>query len=224
MGVEVKAVLAHPGNAHAPTAQILLIVGGAKGTIGKHVVVHELIFRNLCQRIGDHLLGQLLGTILEISHRFGSIRTGKAHMHLTQRMVIVRVKHLLKRPVLHRLLKLLTITKKKFQIVPVGGNRHQVVRIIRRNNIPGIKHNAPQSLRVHHIARVKKRMHTRFNHRFLVDDDALTVFTRNIDKSREGAITVPFGFTSVFGDRDHSYAPSCIARRVRGAVVGRLPG
>ena len=214
MGVKIKAVLAHPGNAHAPTAQILLIVGGAKGTIGEHVIVHELIFGNLCQRISDHLFGQLLGTILKIAHRLGGIRTGKTHMNLTQRMVIVRVKHLLKRPVLHRLLKLLTITKKKLQIVPVSGNRHQMVRIIRRNNIPGIKHNTPQSLRVHHIARVKKRMHTRFNHRLLVDDDALTVFTRNIDKSREGAVTVSLGLTGVFGNCNHSHAPSCIARRV----------
>ena len=224
VGMKIEAVLTHAGDTHTAATLILLIVSRTERTIRENAIVLQLIQRSRGQRLLHHLIHSgTCGAHLSL-HPLIRGRAGKLHMHFTQRMVIVRVQHLLKGAVLHDRLQLVTVTEKLLQILTIRSNRHQVLAVLLRNHIPRRKHGATQQTRMHLIAALHQGMNVSEKHRLLIHHSAGAVLLRNKNHRRQRRITKTLRLTMLLSHRNHSNALIRVPGRVRGAIVGRLPG
>ena len=73
MSMKIEAVFTNARNTHPAAARVLLIMGGTERTVRENVILHQLLFRFLSERIGEHTLriapGHLNKTLHELTRR-----------------------------------------------------------------------------------------------------------------------------------------------------------
>ena len=184
--MKIEAVLTHASDTHTAATLILLIVSRTERTIRENAIVLQLIQRSRGQGFLHHFIHSgTCRTHLSMHPLIGG-RASKLHMHFTQRMVIVRVQHLLKGAVLHNRLQLIAITEKLLQILTISSNRDQVLTVLLRNHIPRYQYRTAQQTGMHLITRLHEGMNMREKHRLLMHHGTGAVLFRNKNHRRQG--------------------------------------